>query len=77
MASGVLLGPGECVKPSSPPSVALYLQFFWKPGQKKRKKKKKKKSRIIEYGQAQHPDEPKTLYKKDPLDSVATSDKNN
>lgn len=43
MASGVLLGPGECVKPSSPPSVALYLQFFWKPGQKKRKKKKKKK----------------------------------
>lgn len=36
MASGILLGPGDFAKPSSSPSVALYLQFFWKPVQKKR-----------------------------------------
>lgn len=36
VASGVSLGPGDTVKPPPPPSVALCLQFFWKPVQKKR-----------------------------------------
>lgn len=35
MASGISLGPRDIVKPSSQPSVALYLQFYWKPVKKR------------------------------------------
>lgn len=30
VASGISLGPRDVVKPSFQPSVALYLQFYWK-----------------------------------------------
>lgn len=35
MASGISLGPRDVAKPSSQPSVALYLQFYWKPVKKR------------------------------------------
>lgn len=42
VARGISLGPGDIAKPSPhpPPSVVLYLQFFWKPVQRKRKNDK-------------------------------------
>ena len=35
VASGISLGPRDIAKPSSQPSVALYLQFYWKPVKKR------------------------------------------
>lgn len=35
MASGISLGPRDIAKPFSQPSVALYLQFYWKPVKKR------------------------------------------
>lgn len=39
VARGISLGPGDIATPP-PPSVVLYLQFFWKPVQRKRKNDK-------------------------------------
>lgn len=35
VASGISPGPRDIAKPSSQPSVALYLQFYWKPVKKR------------------------------------------